>query len=92
MTEEWTQVFSPSKMVSPKILGLTGITLKELENAPKFSEHKDFLQSKLGDAVIVGHNIAFDTKFLETFGIKFLRPTAGHYGLGSMAVACSSFL
>ncbi len=71
ITEEWTQVFKPSKEVSPQILALTGITLKELENAPKFSEYRDFLQDKLGQTVILGHNITFDTKFLEGFGIKF---------------------
>ncbi|MCL5008892.1 MAG: 3'-5' exonuclease [Patescibacteria group bacterium] len=69
--QEWTQVFCPSKPVSPKILGLTGITPKELAAAPQFEEFKDFLQEKLGNAVIVGHNIAFDIKFLENFGLKF---------------------
>jgi len=71
ITEEWTQVFSASKVVSPQILGLTGITQKELDEAPKFSEFHSFLQNKLGDAIIVGHNISFDIKFLETFGLQF---------------------
>lgn len=71
ITEEWTQVFKPTKKVSPKILGLTGISLSELEKAPQFSEFKEFLQAKLGEAVIVGHNIAFDTKFLESNGLRF---------------------
>jgi len=71
ITEEWTQVFNPAKAVAPGILGLTGISQKELDQAPKFSEYQKFLQDKLGQAVIVGHNIAFDTKFLEGFGIKF---------------------
>lgn len=71
ITEEWTQVFKPNKEVSPQIFGLTGISKAELETAPAFSEHRDFIQQKLGDAVIVGHNISFDTKFLEAFGIKF---------------------
>ena len=69
--EEWTQVFRPKKPVSPKILGLTGISQKELEAAPDFAEYRDFLQQKLGSAIIVGHNIAFDTKFLESHGLKF---------------------
>jgi DNA polymerase III epsilon subunit-like protein len=71
ITEEWTQVFKPSKAVSPQILGLTGISQKELDAAPTFSEYHEFLQAKLGTAEIVGHNISFDTKFLESFGIKF---------------------
>jgi DNA polymerase III epsilon subunit-like protein len=69
--EEWTQVFKPSKPVVPQILGLTGITQNELDEAPAFSEYQAFLQKKLGDATIVGHNVVFDIKFLEAFGIKF---------------------
>lgn len=69
--EEWTQVFKPSKEVSPQVFALTGITQEELNSAPKFSEFHEFLQGKLGSAIIVGHNIVFDIKFLETFGIKF---------------------
>jgi DNA polymerase III epsilon subunit-like protein len=71
ITEEWTQVFKPTKEVSPQILGLTGISKQEIENAPTFAELREFIQNKIGDAVIVGHNIIFDIKFLEAFGIKF---------------------
>lgn len=71
VTEKWTQVFKPSKPVSSSILGLTGIGQAELDEAPKFSEFSEQLQVKLGNAVIVGHNIAFDIKFLESFGLKF---------------------
>jgi DNA polymerase III epsilon subunit-like protein len=71
ITEEWTQVFKPSKEVSAQIIGLTGISKAEMESAPTFAEHRDFIQEKLGNAIIVGHNIAFDIKFLEGFGIKF---------------------
>jgi DNA polymerase III epsilon subunit-like protein len=69
--EEWTQVFHPSKPVPSGILGLTNISQAELNNAPKFSEFQNFLQEKLGNAIIVGHNIIFDIRFLESFGLKF---------------------
>ena len=62
--EEWTQVFKPGRPVLPQILGLTGISQKELDEAPSFSERRDFIQDKLKDAVIVGHNVIFDIKFL----------------------------
>lgn len=68
---QWTQVFKPGKEVEPKILGLTGIKPAELERAPQFSEFKDVIQEKIKDAIIVGHNIVFDIKFLEARGIKF---------------------
>ena len=71
ITEEFTQVFKPSKPVGPQILGLTGMSQKELDEAPAFSDFKEQLQEKLGKAIIVGHNINFDIKFLESSGIKF---------------------
>lgn len=70
ITEQWTQTFKPQTVVHPKILGLTGLTQKELDASPEFSEFKEFLQSKLGDAIIVGHNIVVDTGFLEASGLK----------------------
>ena len=97
ITEEWTQVFKPSKPASPQILGLTGISQKELDEAPSFGEHREFLQEKLGQAVIVGHNVIFDIKFLEAFGVKlkgqvvdtldlvqFILPTHHSYNLENL--------
>jgi DNA polymerase III epsilon subunit family exonuclease len=69
--EEWTQVFKPTKPVEAKILGLTGIKQEELDTAPEFSEFKEEIQNKLQDTIIVGHNVVFDIKFLESRGIKF---------------------
>ncbi len=68
---EWESTFKASKEVSPKILALTGITLEELEDAPLFRDKSEEIQTLVKDAVIVGHNINFDIKFLENFGIKF---------------------
>ncbi|HEX3095971.1 MAG TPA: 3'-5' exonuclease, partial [Patescibacteria group bacterium] len=97
VVEEWSQVFKPSIDVHPKILGLTGITQEELDAAPEFSEHREFLQSKLGDAIIVGHNPVMDVKFLEGYGIKlsgqvidtlelvqFILPTHHSYNLENL--------
>ncbi len=97
VTGQWSQVFKPSIEVHPKILGLTGITLEELEAAPTFADHREFIQSKLGDATIVGHNPTMDVKFLETYGIKlsgqtidtlelvqFLLPTHHSYNLENL--------
>lgn len=70
--EKWEQVFNPGIPVEAKILGLTGITEQELLAAPEFASCFDFLQEKLKDAVLVGHNIKFDIAFLEKNGIKLL--------------------
>ena len=97
VVEEWSQVFKPSIEVHPKILGLTGITQQELDEAPEFSEFREELQSKLGDAIIVGHNPVMDVKFLESYGLKlsgkivdtlelvqFILPTHHSYNLENL--------
>jgi len=70
ITEQWSQTFRSLVPVHPKILGLTGLTQSELDAAPEFSEFREFLQDKLGNAILVGHNIIVDAGFLEAFGIK----------------------
>lgn len=95
--EEWSQVFRPTVNVHPKIFGLTGITPEELETAPAFGEYREFLQEKLGTAILVGHNPVMDVKFLENSGIKlsgavidtlelvqFLLPTHHSYNLENL--------
>ena len=71
IADEYTRVFKPNGKVDANILGLTGISREELDNAEPFADFKSELQQKLKDAVIVGHNIAFDIKFLESAGLKF---------------------
>jgi DNA polymerase III epsilon subunit-like protein len=71
ISKEWTSVFYATKPVPPRILGLTNITLAELEDAPKFSEKSEEVQELVKDCVIVGHNVSFDAGFLEAFGLKF---------------------
>lgn len=69
--QEYSKVFKPKGEVSEMILGLTGITKEELENGENFAEHREEIQALLKNTVIVGHNVGFDTKFLQGFGIKF---------------------
>lgn len=75
VVERWSQVFKPTMDVHPKILGLTGITMAELEQAPPLAEFHQFLREKLGSATIVGHNVVLDRRFLEAFGIPLAGPT-----------------
>ncbi len=69
IVERWSQVFRPSRPVSSRVLGLTGISQGELDAGIVFSDVRRFLQERLGGATIVGHNIAFDIRFLEKFGL-----------------------
>ncbi len=70
ITEQWSQTFKPLAPVHPKILGLTGLSQIELDNSPQFSEFREFIQDKVGQAILVGHNIVVDATFLSAFGIQ----------------------
>lgn len=95
--EEWSQVFKPTKTVSTKILGLTGITEEEIANAPKLSELHQFVQKKLAKATLLGHSVGVDVKYLEANGFKlsgkyidtlelvqFILPTHHSYNLENL--------
>ncbi len=70
ITEEYSKVFKPVKEVSETILALTGISKQELENAESFKEAREEIQEKIKNVVLIGHNIQFDVKFLESLGLK----------------------
>ena len=55
--------------IPPEVSKLTGITSKDLVNAPDFNEIKSQVSAALHGAVLVGHNINFDLKFLSKRGI-----------------------
>ncbi|GAC1412902.1 MAG: hypothetical protein NVSMB66_3410 [Candidatus Doudnabacteria bacterium] len=68
---EWQSTFKPSRAVPPRILALTGISVEELDISPLFKDKHEEIQLLVNDCVIVGHNIIFDIKYMESFGIKF---------------------
>jgi DNA polymerase III epsilon subunit-like protein len=95
--DQWSQIFRPSKTVRSKILALTGMNPQEIESAPLFSEYHDFIQEKLENAILVGHSIGVDIRFLEASGIRvrpefvdtldlvqFLLPTHHSYNLENL--------
>ncbi|PKM47462.1 MAG: DNA polymerase III subunit epsilon [Firmicutes bacterium HGW-Firmicutes-8] len=55
----------PSKKLPLKIKNLTGITDDMLEKAPSPADIREALLTFLGNFPIVGHNITFDTVFLN---------------------------
>lgn len=97
VTEKYSQLFRPGRLVHPKILGLTGLKQDELDQAPQLSEHHQVIQDKIRDCIIVGHNIVLDARFLEAFGFQlsgqfidtldlaqFLLPTHHSYNLENL--------
>ena len=89
----------PRYEVSTKILKLTGITREELVSAGSLEEHREEIFNFFQDAVLVGHNIEFDLRFLERGlncifhqenwdtleMVRIFFPALGHYRLSVLA-------
>ena len=94
---EWSSMINPGRHIPEFITGLTGISDVEVRNAPKFQEIRQDLETFVGDAPVVGHNVRFDLGFLQKGGIlqynevidtyelaAVLMPTASRYNLGAL--------
>lgn len=69
----------PGVVVPAAITELTGITDAMLAGAPTIAEVLPDLVAWIGDAVVVGHNLAFDTAFLDAaLAVSGHPPLSGH--------------
>lgn len=60
---------NPKVPIPALISGITNIYDEDVENAPIFESVMDDIQDFIGTDTIVGHNIAFDLKFLDSHGV-----------------------
>jgi DNA polymerase-3 subunit epsilon len=64
LVKTFHSLFNPESYLPAEITSLTGITARELENAPTFRSMKDEILEVLADCVFVAHNVRFDYSFL----------------------------
>jgi len=65
LVETFSTLVDPERTISPFIEGLTGITNRELENAPTFGQVKNRIYELLHGSVFVAHNARFDYNFVR---------------------------
>ncbi|WP_420628700.1 helicase C-terminal domain-containing protein [Candidatus Leptofilum sp.] len=95
--DEFSSLVNPHRAVPPFITQLTGITQDMVDEAPTMFTLRSNLRPKLGDHVLVGHNVGFDLGFLEAeqLGVgnhrldtvtlaSILFPDAGRFNLESL--------
>ncbi len=65
---------NPERNLSTFIKEFTGITQEQVNDAPTFDLILNELVAFLGNAPIIGHNVAFDVRFLEKTGMPITNP------------------
>ncbi len=72
MGEEFSALVKPSRSLPRLITEITGITDRDLENAPPLSEVLPGFLDFAGSATLIGHNIDFDLAFLRRASRRLL--------------------
>lgn len=96
--DDFHALVNPYQPLPPFIKRLTGITQAEVDKAPPFAAVAGDLEEFIGEAPVVGQNIAFDLGFLTSNGIDLsnvaydtwdlatiLLPNVRNYTLGNLA-------
>lgn len=65
IVQTYHSLINPQTHLAPEIEMITGITAKDLENAPTFRNIKEEILEALIDATFVAHNVRFDYGFLK---------------------------
>jgi predicted DnaQ family exonuclease/DinG family helicase len=65
VTERFSKTVNPGKTVSDHVLILTGIKQKDLDRSESLEKIIPDIKNFIKDKPIVGHNVAFDIKFLS---------------------------
>ncbi len=95
--EEWSSLVNPRRRVPPAITELTGITQRDVDDAPTLRQVAAEVEELLGRQTLVAHNKDLDLAFLHQNGLcqdnpaldtlqlaTILLPTAGRYGLQAL--------
>ena len=81
---------NPGRSIPEFIQRLTGISPQQVRRAPPFSAVVADLEAFLGPYPIIGHNITFDLRFLQSHGLPLGNPSYDTWDLASMFLPRSS--
>lgn len=81
---------NPGERLSRFIRDYTGITQRDVDQAPYFPDVATELLPFIDGAPVVGHNVGFDLGFLRSHGLPIDGPVSDTYDLGRVFVPWSS--
>lgn len=65
VVKTFNSLIKPGRPISHTIMGITGITNEELEDAPTFEDVAEEVFDLLDEAILVAHNARFDYSFIK---------------------------
>ncbi len=87
IVERFSQLVHPGRSVPRRITEITGITTAALLGAPTIDEVLPRFRAFLGDSVLVGHNLGFDTGFLDAEAERLGLPPLDNASLCTLRLA-----
>lgn len=80
VTKTYHSLVNPQAHIPSEIEMMTGITAKDLENAPTFRQIKEEILETLVDSIFVAHNVRFDYSFIKNeFARENISYTSKHF-------------
>ncbi len=87
ITERFSQLVQPGRSIPRRITEITGITTGALVGAPPIADVLPAFRDFVGDAVLVGHNLPFDTGFLDAEAARLGLPPLENRTLCTLRLA-----
>jgi len=87
VVDRFTQTINPNRPVPLEIQRLTGITDEDLKDSPTLDSIALDIRRRIGSLTIVGHNIEFDIKMLQSGGIALPNRRMDTYRLATLLMA-----
>ena len=84
--ETFSEVVNPGRPLPRAIQQLTGITQADVDKAPTLANVANAFRRFIGDAPLIGHNIAFDAGFLKANNLFAFNPLIDTWELAVILV------
>ena len=82
--DEFQTYVNPYTQIPQFVRRLTGIRQADVDKAPPFAAVSVGLEEFLGDAPVIGHNVAFDVGFLKANGLPMLNTAYDTWDMASV--------
>ena len=82
--ETFQRLVNPGRPIPDYVQRLTGIAPRDIQRAPAFSSIAPDLQDFIGGDPVLGHNIQFDLRFLNSAGLSLPNPAYDTFDLATV--------